>query len=234
MQPGWTAVDPTNCAARRLGAASIEFGSTWLLGQVLSFAFQAGTTGFGPTPTTFDNSDLAAYMGGALLVSLVPYTYLFVITVVLRSMNGASLGQRLLGLVTVDESGQPVSWGASLARAGLGVVDGFPYCCYLFLVGGITMFVSPGHRRVADMVMHTYVVPKEHAGTPLGPPHMLGAVAGWGVPAAPLPPEWGSGATSGASDGPVWDAARNTHVRRDPATGIWYGWDAATNQWRAL
>lgn len=234
MQPGWTAVDPTNCAARRLGAAAIEFGSAWVLGQVLSLAFRAGTVGFSPTPTTFNGSETAAFLGGALVVSLVPYVYLFVITIVLRSLNGASLGQRLLGLVTVDEAGQPVSWATSFARAGLGIVDGFPYCCYLFLVGGITMFVSPGHRRVADMVMGTYVVPKEYAGTPLGLPHMLGAVGGWGVPAAPLQPDWQSGSGSPPSDGPVWDAARNTHVRRDPATGIWYGWDGATNQWRAL
>lgn len=221
--------DPTDVAIRRLGAAAIEFGSYFALTQVTSFAVQGASLGLsGPSTTSGED---AAFLGASLVAMLVPAVYLVVITVVLRGLNGASLGQRLLGLVTVDEAGQPVGFGSAVLRALLGIVDGFPYCCYLFLVGGITMFTSTGHRRVADMVLKTYVVPKEYVGVPLGPPTSIGAWAG--ASARPIGP-WATAVPGQPAAGPQWDAARGAYVQWDPAGQRWMTWDQATNQWMPL
>ena len=234
VQPSFGPQDPTDVAARRLGAAAIEFGSYFVVSQVLSLAFNAGNAFLGPQANqSIDDNDLAWLSGGLLIATLVPLAYLAAITVVMRAVTGASLGQRLLGLVTVDEHGQPLGGGTCVLRALLGVVDGFPYCCYLFLVGGISMFTTDGHRRVADRILKAYVVPKEYLGVPLGPPEQLGAVVGpCGRAVGPYGQAVGADAPTGGDPGARWDETRGCYVRWDGAR--WVGWDDATQQWRPL
>lgn len=231
MQPSGIGPDPTDVAAKRLGAAAIEFGSYWVLSVVVSLVVDGGQMAVNETTSDGSATTTGLWFGAtSLAASLIPLAYLAIITVVLRATTGASLGQRAVGLVTVDEQGQPLGAGTCILRALLGIIDGFPYCCFLFLVGGITMFTSKGHRRVADMILNAYVVPKEYLGTPLGPPEVLG-MGGAGPYGAPVGP-WATAAGSGPGGDAQWDPTRNTWVRWDGTR--WWGWDATANQWQPL
>ena len=231
--PGMPLGDPTAVVGKRFLSGLIDLAPIYVLMQVLStvlqIGFLPGTFGSTGTTTTADETATGVALIGVLLVSyLVPLAAAFVNSVVLRSRNGASLGQQAVGLVTVTETGQRLSFGAATGRFFLGVVDGFPWCCYLPVVGMITIGTAKGHRRVADMVVRSYVVPKELAGTALGPPANLATTTGpWHQAVAP--PSAGP-----TSDQPQWDPARGTWVRQDPTTGRWYRWDDPTGSWQPL
>jgi uncharacterized RDD family membrane protein YckC len=67
---------------------------------------------------------------------------------------GATLGKLALGLRVVDEQGGPITWGASLVRNVLRIVDGL----FFYLVGAIAVWSSPARQRLGDRAAHTYVV----------------------------------------------------------------------------
>ena len=230
MQPFPTGEDPTAVVGKRFLAGLIDLVPVVALLWILSTVLQVGTTpGVISGSATSDQTVSAAGLVGYLVVTyLVPLAAAAVNGIWLRSRSGASLGQRALGLVTVDEQGQIPSVGALVGRFFLGIVDAFPWvCCYLPIVGMITIAASKGHRRVADMVVRSYVVPEAYRGVVLGPPANLTAPAGpWAQPVGP--PQ------AGPADGPQWDPARGTWIRWDPTSGRWFGWHEPSGSWLPL
>ncbi|MDR0599796.1 MAG: RDD family protein [Treponema sp.] len=72
--------------------------------------------------------------------------------------RGQSPGKRFMGIRVISVDGSPVNFGSSLIRNLLRFVDGF---MGLFLIGFITVNVSPGFRRLGDwaagaLVIHTW------------------------------------------------------------------------------
>lgn len=149
--------------------------------------------------------------------------------VVLQTVTGASVGKQLLGLRVVIPNGRTAGIGRNLLRWVLLIVD--TACC--FLPGLLTSFNTKGHRRIGDLAAGTYVVHRSAAGRPLSIPGHLtvrrhDSFGGWGP--APVEPEL-TLAEGGGIDRPVFDASRNTYVRYDQISGVWFQWDEATRSW---
>ena len=227
MQPAPVA-DPTAVVGKRFLAALIDlvpiYGLMFALSTGLQIGFAPGSVG---GTRGSDSASAGALVGILVITYVVPLTAAAVNGIWLRARTGASLGQRALGLVTVTEEGQRLSTGAAVGRFFLGIVDGFPWCCYVPIVGMITIGVAKGHRRVADMALRSYVVPAAYLGVPLGPPGNLGATGPW---AQPVPQAEGPA----GADQPQWDPARGTWVRWDAAGGRWYGWHEPSGTWQPL
>jgi len=215
--------DPTDVVGRRVVSALIDLGVPAVLSIVLNFAVQ-GSLFFGPQFGTTSGLD-----GTAAAVTLFLYAFQLVWWIgnlaLLRGIKGSSLGQRAVGLVTVTEDGQVLGGGMGFVRTLLGVVDGAPWCCYLYLVGLITMLSSKKHQRVADMVVKSFVVDKALLGTPI-----FGTWGNFGV--GPYAQSVGDLAPPPGQ--PQWDPTRNSWVTVDPATGTWYRFDQTTNTWLPL
>jgi len=102
-------------------------------------------------------------------------------SVIIQGVTGGSVGKLMVGLRVVNRAGARANFGQVLVRSLFMVVD---QGC--FLVGVITSAVTPGHRRVGDLVGATYVI----AATSVGYPPEPGAGAGYGL--APYgSPGWG-------------------------------------------
>lgn len=149
--------------------------------------------------------------------------------VILSAIAGGTLGKLLFGLRVVTARGQRAGLGRNLVRWLLLIVDAA--CC--FLPGLISSFNSKGHRRIGDMAAGTYVVHRSAEGRLLHiPGHLI--VKGrheYGTfgpaPAAPEP----TLGTGGGIDAPVFDPSRNTYVRYDQSSGVWFQWDDTTQSW---
>lgn len=149
--------------------------------------------------------------------------------IILTAIAGGTVGKLLFGLRVVTARGQRAGLGRNLVRWLLLIVD--QACCWL--PGLLTSFNSKGHRRVGDMVAGTYVVHRSAEGRLLHIPghlhvkgrHEFGAFGP--APAAPEP-TLGSG---GGIDAPVFDPSRNTYVRYDQSSGVWFQWDDRTQAW---
>lgn len=125
---------------KRVGAAIIDLILVVIVGGVVGAIFgtdtDAGAFEVDPIPTAI-----------AGLIGLAYY-------VVLEAQQGKTLGKMALGLRTVTEDGQPLTWGTSLGRNLLRIVDGL----FLYLVGFIVAMTNPKRQRVGDMVAKTIVI----------------------------------------------------------------------------
>lgn len=149
--------------------------------------------------------------------------------VLLPATTGASLGKRLFGLRVVTAEGQIAGVGRNLLRWVVGIVD-FACCA---IPGYLVARNSRGHRRLGDMAAGTFVVHRSALGHPLEIPGLITVrrheeFGGWGPEPVRPEPELGEG---GGIDAPVWDPSRNTYVRYDPASGVWFQWDEQTQSW---
>ena len=159
--------------------------------------------------------------GAAIVFGLINY-------VILSAIAGGTIGKLIFGLRVVTARGVRAGLGRNLVRWLFLLLDAA--CC--FLPGLISSFNSKGHRRIGDMVAGTYVVHRSAEGRLLHIPGHLHVKNRnpYDVPgAAPRP-----AAASGGGDGvnaPMFDAARNTYVRFDQTTGVWFQWDDATQSW---
>lgn len=86
-----------------------------------------------------------------LAVFLVPlyYTYL------MEGGYGRTLGKAAMGLVVVKEDGSQCTYGASVIRNLLWIVDGFGIGPFVI---ALIVFITDRHQRVGDMVASTVVV----------------------------------------------------------------------------
>jgi uncharacterized RDD family membrane protein YckC len=174
---------------RRVGAGAID------LGVLAAVAVLAGV--------------LLDSATGGVLVSL---TYQVAALVVGQGRTGASPGKALVGLRTVDASGQPCGIGKALVRWLMWVVDGFPYC--LPVVGFAAIFTNPDERRVGDKVAGTWVVERREAGR-----RPLAAASRAELERGPEP---------------LWDDLLQAYVRDDPSTGRRQAFDEAAATWRQV
>ncbi|WP_435159330.1 RDD family protein [Haladaptatus sp. DFWS20] len=96
---------------------------------------------------------LAAALGraGIWLGVILGFTGYFI---VLEGLFGQTLGKRLLGIVVVKRSGEPISMGSSLVRNVLRIIDGI----LSYAVGLVVMLVSDDRQRIGDHVADTVVV----------------------------------------------------------------------------
>jgi len=150
--------------------------------------------------------------------------------VVLTAIAGGTVGKLIFGLRVVTARGQRAGFGRNLVRWVFLIVDSF--CCYV-LPGLVVASKSKGHRRIGDMVAGTYVVHRSAEGRLLHIPghlhvknrHEYGSFGPAPIGATPTL------GTGGGIDAPVFDPSRNTYVRYDQASGIWFQWDDAAQAW---
>ena len=74
--------------------------------------------------------------------------------IVMEATQGATLGKMALGLRVVKVDGSPISWGESIIRNLLRIVDGL----FAYLVGAILIWNSPLRQRLGDRAAGTVVV----------------------------------------------------------------------------
>jgi uncharacterized RDD family membrane protein YckC len=111
--------------------------------------------------------------GGGLstmLVVLMSFGYFMI----LEKIAGATLGKKLVGIRVVMQDGAPLTWGASVIRNLLRIVDGF----FFYLVAAILVWNSKTRQRLGDMAANTYVIDAKSVGAATSAP----------APAAPSPP----------------------------------------------
>lgn len=116
---------------------------------------------------------------GFVLAGLVAALYHIVLE---AAWSGRTPGKRLLGLRVVKDSGVPIGFWDALIRNLLRMVDYLPS---FYLVGVVTIFASPLHKRVGDLAAGTVVI-KERS---------LKAAAAPAAPAAPDMPAVSEAAT---------------------------------------
>jgi uncharacterized RDD family membrane protein YckC len=204
-----------------------------------------------------EDSSVVIEQNDTWLPNLVSFLYIVLVFWVLQGLTGLTPGKALFGIRTVNERGERPGILRAFLRWLLWIVDAFPYCCVVPLVGGIAMFASTGHRRVGDMVAKTYVVSKQHMGAgpivvpgkdaPMpyaGPGVVPGApgAQGAGVPPAPAgfappPGPFGAPATDLAAPaepvGPTTppSAAEGSDPQWDPQRNAFIQWDASQEAW---
>ncbi len=99
--------------------------------------------------------------GGSVSVSLtgVPAVLTFVIFflyfIVLEAALGATLGKLLLGIRVVNVDGSRISWGASILRNILRIIDALPFA---YILGAILIWTSQRKQRLGDRAARTVVV----------------------------------------------------------------------------
>ena len=175
----------------------------------------------------------------------------FLLLVVLQSFTGWSVGKLLLGIRVVKADGSKPGFLKALGRWALLLVDLFPY-----FIPGLTGFIAalstPGHRRVGDLAMHTYVVKRAAVGTPIGIGDsgqlLIGEEQASGMPPAWAPPPAAPGAVTAADpSNPGWaspappppsaPAAPATPTpstegpQWDEARGTYIQWDPEQSAW---
>jgi uncharacterized RDD family membrane protein YckC len=116
--------------------------------------------------------------------------------VLLEGIGGATIGKFVTGIRVVNEDGAKLGWAGAVIRNVARVVDAFPYFLP-YLVGAISVWVSPTKQRLGDRWANSVVVTKESS-LPRGSATSPGATGGWqhrpsppaDVPAnvPPLPP----------------------------------------------
>jgi uncharacterized RDD family membrane protein YckC len=141
----------------------------------IAFFVILAVTGDSTTTRTNGGFEFEASGGGlsVALILLVGIGYF----IVLEKVLGATLGKLLVGIRVVMDGGPELSWGASVARNLLRVVDGL----FVYLVGAIIVWNSPTRQRLGDKVAKTFVVSKASVG-------MSPAAAGGSPPPPPPPP----------------------------------------------
>jgi len=75
--------------------------------------------------------------------------------VVMEAVAGKTLGKWILKTKVVNGRGETASWGQSIGRNALRIVDSLPF---LYLVGFIAVVASKDKQRLGDMASRTYVV----------------------------------------------------------------------------
>jgi uncharacterized RDD family membrane protein YckC len=128
---------------RRAGAAFIDIA-------IMAGLFSLFTMLFGETTDGDDGTELTLTGLPAVALFVVVLAYY----IVLEAVQGKTVGKMILGLRTVREDGQPMTWGTSAARNVLRIVDGL----FFYLVGFIVAMTNAKRQRIGDMLAKTIVV----------------------------------------------------------------------------
>ncbi len=90
--------------------------------------------------------------GPAILLFVIGFAYF----IVLEAVAGGTLGKLVIGIRVYTVDGQPISWGASIIRNLLRIVDGL----FFYLVGAILVWTSDKKQRLGDRAAKTVVAKK--------------------------------------------------------------------------
>lgn len=140
----------TKTFGQRVGAVVVD---SLLLGVVfglLSVVVAAVAFVFVADPTSGLAIDAAV-----VLLWLLTFTTGFAYFVYFEGAYGQTLGKRAVGIVVVDEDGDPIDYTDALARNVLRVVDVLPM---LYVLGGALVLVTERGQRVGDLAAGTVVV----------------------------------------------------------------------------
>jgi uncharacterized RDD family membrane protein YckC len=100
--------------------------------------------------------------------------------VLLEGIAGATIGKFVTGIRVVSEDGTKLGWTGAVVRNVARIVDAFPYGLP-YLVGAISVWVSPTQQRLGDRWANSVVVTKGSLRAP-----SAGATGGWPhVPTSP-------------------------------------------------
>jgi uncharacterized RDD family membrane protein YckC len=121
------------------------------------------------------------------LIGLVYYT-------LLEGTAGATIGKFAVGIRVVNEDGSKLTWTGAIIRNLVRFIDLIPYVP-AYLVGAISVWVSPTKQRLGDRWGHTNVVTKESLDALEATPAPMNVTGSW--QAAPAPPEPQPGEPSG-------------------------------------
>jgi uncharacterized RDD family membrane protein YckC len=105
--------------------------------------------------------------------------------VLLEGIAGATIGKFLTGIRVVNEDGTNLNWASAVVRNVARIVDAFPYFLP-YLVGAISVRVSPIQQRLGDRWANTVVVTKESLTMPS--PGTPGSTLDGGWQHVPTPP----------------------------------------------
>lgn len=148
-----TNTSPSIASMKRVGVALrfvallIDGAIFFVLGLVIALM-----SGGAHTSSTAGVHTAGFHVGGLgfLALALIGFVYYVSCEVLL----GGTLGKLALGLRVVDEEGGSITWGASVVRNLIRIVDGL----FFYLVGAIAIWSSPCRQRLGDRAAHTYVV----------------------------------------------------------------------------
>jgi len=85
--------------------------------------------------------------------TIIPFVYF----IIMEAALGATTGKMLLGVRVVRLDGSSISWGQSITRNLLRVIDHIPYGIP-YLLGAILIWTSPARQRLGDRIAQTVVV----------------------------------------------------------------------------
>ena len=74
--------------------------------------------------------------------------------IVMEAATGKTIGKYIVKMRVVNKAGEKLSWGQSIARNLLRIVDGI----FFYLVGFVAILSSQKKQRLGDMASGTYVV----------------------------------------------------------------------------
>lgn len=80
--------------------------------------------------------------------------------ILLEGIAGGTIGKFVTGIRVVNEDGTKLDWSGAVVRNVARIVDAFPYV-FPYLVGAISVWVSPTQQRLGDRWANTVVVTKE-------------------------------------------------------------------------
>jgi uncharacterized RDD family membrane protein YckC/ribosomal protein L40E len=124
---------------RRAGAYIIDVLVLVVLSVIAIFAL-----GIDPEDEGSQDQQLLIYVGLTLAYFIIA-----------EALTGQTAGKRLTGIRVVTEEGEPISWGKSVGRNLLRIVDSLPA---LYIVGIFLMLRSEKLQRCGDRAARTIVI----------------------------------------------------------------------------
>lgn len=254
--------DPRRVLGRRVGAYAIDALIGFAISVVLFFALaeqidkprlldgdaacdiiessESASLCFAGGDTLFYATD-----SQAVLLFLIPVGYWFLLNGIVQGLTGATVGKAILGLRVVDEQGAICGIPKALGRTTVGIIDSLPTAMG---VGFLVAVNRSDRRRLGDLAARTNVVRTFDVGSPPNvavarptawtpPPPGQGLTHAPPQPAVtasspPVGPPHAGHVPAGATEGPVWDAARGRYVQIQPGSGVLLEFDDATQSWR--
>ena len=120
-----------------------------ITGFAAGFVVALSAIASGGNPETATAS--TAVTVGLYFIGATIFLSYFIIT---EAALGYTLGKKLFGLRVVNAAGEPISWGQSVGRNLMRIVD----LLFWGLVGIVSMNGSALRQRLGDRVAHTYVI----------------------------------------------------------------------------
>jgi len=114
----------------------------------------------GDTSTASNAGGFSIEASGGGLSTILVVLFSFGYFIVLEATIGATLGKLAVGIRVRMADGAPLTWGASVVRNLLRIIDGL----FFYLVGAILVWNSDRRQRLGDRVADSVVVSKQSVG----------------------------------------------------------------------